>query len=237
MFLRRPWVAGLLLSVSGLAIASPVLVADYQFDNSLASSISGAPDLALVGLDTGYASEQVLYYLPPQTVLTFSAGSGVALNPTTQILSSPGVYTIALQVRITDTSVDLFSKYIDFNNATADAGLYDNGGRLEFYPQSSGSGLVIGTKYADVVLTRDGSGLVAGYFNGMPQFSYDDSVVQLGVIDAANTLRFFLDDTVGAGTEQSPGAVARIRIWDGALDAEAVKELTDPIFADGFEGT
>jgi hypothetical protein len=226
------WLAScVLLLGADSAVATPPLVADYQFQNNLVSSVAGAPDLVVVGTGTAYATETV--YFQSQTVLTFTAGSGVALTPTTSILSSSGTYTIALQARITTTAG--FRKYIDFDNGTADFGLYDNTGRLEFYSYPSGSDIVIGTKYADVVLTRDGSGVLAGYYNGIPQFSADDSQSQWGVFDGSDTLRLFLDDDIGSGTEDSDGAVARVRLWDGVLNAQEVQELTDPIFADGFE--
>jgi Concanavalin A-like lectin/glucanases superfamily len=220
-----------LLLGANSAIATPPLVADYQFQSNLQSSIAGAPDLVLVGAGTAYATETV--YFQSQTVLTFSAGSGIALTPVTSILSSSGSYTIALLARITTTSS--YRKFIDFDNATADTGLYNNNGFLEFYSYAGGNSTVIGTKYADIVLSRDSSGGLAGYYNGALQFSIDDAANQWGVVDASNTLRFFLDDHVGGGVEDSDGAVARVRLWDGVLNAQEVQELTDPIFADGFE--
>lgn len=220
------------VSAQSVAVTPPTLIADYE--GSLTSSVVGAPALSIVGSGTAFSSEQVLYYLPAQNVLVFTAGSGVELNLISQILPSPYVYTIALQARITNTSPDGFSKLIDFTNGTADSGLYDQDGALRFYYYASSPTKQIGADYGDIVVTRDAAGALRGYYNGAPQFSIDDSANPIGVIDASDKLRFFLDDSVGAGTEQSTGAVARIRIWDNALGATAVAQLTDPIFANGF---
>jgi len=217
--------------------AAPPPVADY--DGALTSSVAGAPDLSIVGSGTAFVSEQVLSYLPPQNVLTFPAGSAVELTPMSQILPSSGVYTIAVQARITNTSTDGYSKLIDFDNGTTEYGLYDYNGGLVFYyfPVVFMPTKQILANYGDIVLTRDGSGTLSGYYDGALQFTLDDSPNGFGIIHVSDKLRFFLDDTASAGTEQSDGAVARIRIWTDALSAAEVAHLTDPIFIDGFDGT
>jgi hypothetical protein len=212
---------------------TPTLVADYA--GSLTSAVGGAPNLVAVGGGISTASETVLYYLPPQTVLTFAAGSGLSLSPASNILPEAGQYTIALQERLDGVSSDGYSKLIDFANGTADFGLYDYLSHLTFFDYNGGSSASIGTQYADIVLTRDKSGALAGYYDGKVQFWTTDSIRTLGVVDGSNTLRFFLDDNHGAGMEMSAGAVARVRVWKDALSAADVLQLTDSIFHNGFE--
>ena len=228
-------VAGCLMMAAGNAEAVTTLVADYQFANDLTSSVGTAPPLAIVGPGTAFASETVRIG-QMQTVLTFPKGSGLALTPTnTNLLSSNNSYTIALLARITpDPLWDGYSKLIDFNNGTTYPGLYDNYGYLRFYNLVAGVAAVFNTTYADIVLTNNGTTL-SGYYNGIPQFATGDAF-QWGDVGVDNTLRFFLDDIGSSGTEASPGAVARIRIWNGALSDAEVLALTDPIFADAFEG-
>jgi len=212
---------------------TPTLVADYE--GSLTSSVGPVPDLAEVGT-IGTASEQAYYYLPAQNVLTFLAGNGLALNPVSALLPSGGRYTIALRARITNTSTDHFSKLIDLSNGSADVGLYVDTNFLDFYSYPFASGVTVGSGYGDIVLSRDRSGAVFGYYNGVPQFQTTDLPNQWAAVSAADTLRFFLDDSVGGGNEASPGAVASIRIWSDFMSPAEVQQLTDAIFHDGFEG-
>jgi hypothetical protein len=178
----------------------------------------------------------VVYYSAPQPVLTFAVGSGLSLSPLSSILPATGRYTIGLQARMDGVSGDGYSKLVDFANGTLDPGLYDYFGHLDFYSYPGAGSPVIGTGYGDIVLTRDKSGAVAGYYNGNLQFWTSDSIHGWGVVNASDILRFFVDDSVGSGTEMSSGAVARIRVWNDALSAADVRELTDTIFHDGFEG-
>ena len=56
------------------------------------------------------------------------------------------------------------------------------------------------------------------------QFSFTDSASQGVLLD--ETLRFFQDNTSGGSSnEASPGAVARIRLYNKALTAEEVAAL------------
>jgi hypothetical protein len=74
------------------------------------------------------------------------------------------------------------------------------------------------------VLTRNSGGTVVGYVNGVQQFSFVDDDDR-STISAADTLRFFRDNTA-TGSEQSAGAAARIRLYDRPLSAGEVAALT-----------
>jgi hypothetical protein len=220
------------------------LTADYQFQNSYSSSVAGAPaltDLVSPGQTcpaycNAFAAETV--YGNSQTVLTFPYDNGLALAPTTSILSNNGVYSIGILVRFT-TLEDVFTRIIEFKNGTDDHGLYFYQQKLEFYSYDQGEPTVVAENaYAFVVLTRDGNGTLTGYVNGLQQFSVDDSTNQYGVIDGNNVLRFFQDNLSGSSGEDSAGAVARIRIWDGVLSADQVAALNGGTLygADGASG-
>ena len=208
------------------------VTADYRLENSLVDSVGAAAELSPIGADgTGFVEEAVLGETRP--VLTFDRGSGLALAPASGVVGSE--YTIEVVFRF--DRLDGYVKIVDFNDATEDCGLYSLDGRLEFWPIETGFGAVLEAgSYAHVVLTRDGTGTVVAYANGARQLSVDDTG-DIAVIDANDTLRLFSDDTV-TSNEDSAGAVARVRLYDGALTAGEVAALaaelpiTPPTFAD-----
>jgi hypothetical protein len=226
------------LSLLGLlclaAHARAALQADYQFQETLASSSGSSPALAVVGSGTSYQVEPIVG-LGPRTVFAFPMGSGLRLNPAAALDGT--AYTVALLARI-DTPTS-YRKLLDFKNGTADQGLYDHAGHLQFYNYAEGTATPIDIDYHDLVLTRDALGALVVYVDGAPQHADDDSVNQYARLDASDTLRLFLDDGTSNFSEASGGAVARVRIWDTALSAAEVQALTDErlvILADGFEG-
>lgn len=205
------------------AARAATLTADYRFAGSYASSVTGAPTLTPLGPDADtFATETVAG--APQTVLTFPAGNGVSLSPTTGVVPDD-TYTIAILARLVD--VGGYRRYVDFKNGTADTGLYDLDGKLDFYDYGAGSATALTAgAYALVVLTRSAAGQLIGYVNGAQQFAFDDASAVDGVIDPASVLRFFRDnDSGGATTESSAGAVARIRIWNGPLSPAEIAGL------------
>jgi hypothetical protein len=220
------------LATAGSAGAAEV--ADYQFQNDLHSSIAGAPDLAVIGAGTGYATESV--YNTNRVVLTHAIDSGLALTPTTSILADPGIYSILMRVRHV-ASPTSYAKYVDVANGTMDEGLYDDGGHLRFYSYGYGLDQPVTADYVDIAVTRNAAGAMAGYVNGVPEFAVDDSVNPIGIVNNANILRFVYDDDTTNNTESAAGAVARIRIWNTALTAAEIKVVSESIFVNGFEAT
>src|SRR5258706_12520637 len=133
-------VAGVLLLLAAGCAEALSLTGDYLFQNNLSNSAAPAADLSFVGVNHSFQSENV--FGTTQTVLTFSAGSGIELTPTTSALVNPGVYTIAFTARIHETTN--FSKYVDFTNGTFDAGLYNQVGVLTLQYSAHGSYALIG---------------------------------------------------------------------------------------------
>ena len=214
-------IACLFLVLAGPAAAA-TLTADYRFAGSYASSVAGAPALAPLGPGANaFAAETVLG--TSQQVLRFPEGNGVSLTPTTGVVPSDS-YTIAVLARLSTTSG--YRRYVDFKNGTADTGLYDLDGTLDFYSYGSGTlSPIQPDAYAVVVLTRSAAGQLVGYVNGVQQFAFDDAAAGDGVISPDAVLRFFRDNETGANTEHSAGAVARIRLWDGPLSPVEVAAL------------
>jgi len=206
-----------------LGLDSALVKADYQLVNSRASSVGTAPALTDIGPGTNtFASATVDG--TPTTVLTFPRENGVRLSPTTGVVQN-STYTIVALFELDEA--DRWRRILDFKNGVGDNGLYfDGGNKLNFFgAQSSGGTTVPANTWVQVALTRNTSGTVVGYVNGIQQFSFADSSNN-AVIDANNALRFFKDnDTVGATAEESAGSVARIRLYDGALTANQVGAL------------
>jgi Tol biopolymer transport system component len=217
--LAQPPSAGPPVDAQAPAPGGATLTADYGFENSLASSVGGAPDLAEAGdVATGYADDTVLGQARP--VLTFSGFTGLSLSPSSEVIEG-GEYTIELLFRF--DHIGGFRKIIDFNQGTEDCGLYFLDGRLDFFPVALAVGSPVEPdSYVHVVLTRNGSGTLTGYVNGARQFSLHDR--ELGLVDANDTLLFFRDDPL-SNEEYSSGAVAGIRLYDGPLSADEVAGL------------
>jgi hypothetical protein len=215
------------------ASAAPTPTADYVFNGNLNSAVAGAPALTVVGGGiTAFASESVLG--STQTVLTFPVGTGLALVPTTSVLSDSGVYTVIALVRLSGASCPC--KYLDLDNRASDEGLYDIGSSLAFPGYPFLHDPVIGTDYVEIALTRAANGDQAGYVFANQKISFNDSLNSYGVVGAANTLNFFIDDVIAGGLEDSAGAVARIRIWNSALSPDEITAVSiQTVFRDGFE--
>ena len=80
---------------------------------------------------------------------------------------------------------------------------------------------MVAGQWVQVALTRSLGGEVAGYVDGVQQFDVVDDAGN-GVISDADVLRLFRDDARG---EESSGAVARFRLFNGPLSAEQVQAL------------
>lgn len=198
--------------------AVPAATADYLFQGSLESSIGTAPKL--VAVEEG-SSVFTVDAATGTTVLRFAGSRGLALRPTTGIVRD-SAYTIELLFRFDFVSRD--RKVIDFDDGSADAGLYVLDGCLTFLPRQPDALTPIAPNaYVQVVLTRDPGGRVTGYLNGIRQFAFEDRG-GLATVGRSNTLRFFADDHSTTG-EYSSGAVSQIRLFDRALTENDVSAL------------
>jgi Ca2+-binding RTX toxin-like protein len=201
--------------------AAATVTGDYRFQGSLASSVGTAPDLVDIGKGASdFADEDV--HGDVRTVLRFSRGTGLSLSPAAGAIDSHE-YTIEVLFRF--RHLEGWRKIVDFKKGSDDSGLYTLSGHLNFYPEATAPAATVDVNtFAQVVLTRDASGVVVGYVDGMRQFRFRDTR-DLAVIDAEDTLRFFKDDRLTNGNEYSGGAVSRIRLYDGPLTANEVSAL------------
>lgn len=180
-----------------------MLIADFDFESDLSSSVGGYT-LASAGgsvIDGAYVFE-------PNQGLSLS---GVDWDPAN--------YTIVMAFFLNDTAS--WRKFLDFKNLSSDDGLYSYGGSLQFFPNSpSGQTDFVAGQTVHVILTRDGStGETVGYINGQPSISFIDTG-DIAVFDApGNVMTWFIDDTTTNGGEASGGSLDLLRLFDGPLSA------------------
>lgn len=155
-----------------------------------------------------------------KSVDTFDKGCGLVFNDSLTSFLSTGTYTIEIYFRL-DTTTG-YKKLIDFNNLTADAGLYNFNGKLNLYPSFSSDSLMGPNTYQYVALTRDNaSKKMYIYHNNTVAGSYNDSTDKY-IYGVNKRLIFFRDDT-GTGNEQTGGAVALVAISNTAMDSTSIK--------------
>lgn len=199
--------------------ATPVLRADYRFNANLLSSVAGAPALANVGPGTNlFVTENVDGN--SRLVLRFPQGNGVELRTARTVIPADR-YTMAIKLRLDDTSG--YRRLVNFvlPPATADRGLYDLAGDLTLAPVAFGSGSPIDPdEWVLVVLTRAAGGRIRAYVDGTLEL--DATSPAEAKVGPADILRFFRDN---ADRQESSGAVARIRLWDRTMTPAQVAAL------------
>jgi hypothetical protein len=222
MHTARP-LALALASIAASSASAATLIADYQFHGSLVSAVAGAPDLAplnTVTFTTAIINGQ------PTDVAAFTQGSGLRM-PAPAGISATG-YTVIMQVALDQTAG--YRKLIDFKDLAEDPGLYNLTGLLDFYPVAVGSATtVVPATFAQIVMTRNATGQVTGYVNGVQQFTFADTLNYTVLVTTAFNL--FVDDTRTNGGEASAGRVARVRLYSGALTAAEIAALTGGCYA------
>lgn len=207
-----------LSAASAVAVAAPSPVAEYAFNNSFASSVSGAPALQEVNpLGTsGFGSDFVIDGV--RNVYHFNGAranadqAGLSLD-VAGLLASNSLYSVEIVFKFTE-SENAWRRIMDVQNRQSDNGFYvDPSNRLDIYPVAGGAPFS-NDVYHDVFLSND-NGVVKFYLDGSAQASVTTSVMN---IDSNNRLNFFLDNIVGGGQQEySSGSVALIRLYDVAI--------------------
>jgi hypothetical protein len=185
----------------------------YHLNNSLAEE-NGGPSLVADGgtlSAAGYA---------------FGANQGLELSG---IFGGPATsYTIVMHYSLQDISG--FSKVIDFKNESttcwdfhySDCGFYNGNwtgpGQAIFYSVAHGfNGAYAENTMATTVFSRDASGTVRVYVNGVKDYTDGDNAHESAVF-SSNIARFFEDP----GSRVSAGFVDYIAVYDTTFsDAEA----------------
>lgn len=219
---------GLLVCASTKA---QTLVADYTFNNTLNSSVAGAPALAPIdplglngfGTATVFGSTHSVYNYNGNTTPADQAG----LSLDTTGLISANDYSVQMVVSIANINGDGsgWVRLLDVQNRTSDDGFYyDPNHQLDIYPVTAAGATVTANTFEDVVLTVAPDNTVDAYLNNVLAFSTTTTVMDVN--NPQNLMDFFVDNTQGGGQgEFSDGSVAEIKLYSGVLSADQVAAL------------
>ena len=159
--------------------------------------------------------------------MTFPKGSGLQLS--TPSFASGG-YSLVMLFRLSDLSSyrRIFGAGTAGLTFTNDNGLYAHDSKMAIYDNTAGAAnpfqspgpLFVPNTYAEVALTVPDSKAtkVTAYFNGSKVV---DEAPDTDQFNAAG-MRFFKDNDGTSSTEDSGGAVGRIRIFSGQLTPQEV---------------
>jgi hypothetical protein len=226
LFARVSAVISAVSIITANAFAAPVPVAEYTFNNSLASGTAAAPALGAVnplGLngyrtDTVFGVQRTVYDFIGATPSAMQAGLTLDVA---SLISDSNTYSVQMQFLFTERNGQ-YRRILDVQNRQSDTGFYVGpGNTLQVYPDGGASVFTNG-EYHDVVLSNN-NGAVSWYLDGGAQNIVNTNVMD---ISAANMLSFFLDNTSGGAEEEySSGSVALIRVFNEALTGNQVAEL------------
>lgn len=216
---------GLLSSATIASSQAATLVADYEFNGNLNSSIGGAP--ALIAVD-------------PEGVAGFGAGVynfGGSASPTSQqgglvfdnsggLLQSDS-YSIFLRFQF-NGGTNAWRRIVDVQNRTTDAGFYVNpGNNLDVFPVSGSSSGFSTSEMHNVLLTV-GNGVVTAYLDGDGQNQVISvATTIMNINNPENVINLFLDDFV-VQAEWSGGTIDRAQFYDGVVEFEEVAAVPEP---------
>jgi hypothetical protein len=223
--------AAVVISVSfSLPGVSATLVGAYVFNNNLNAQESGVPALTATNplgtstfaTDTVFGGSRTVYAFNGNSNITQQAG--LTFNDSTNLIPQNS-YSVEMVVEL--ASVTGYVRLLDFQNRQSDNGFYNINGGLQLYPDTAGpSGVILAGTYYDLILTNNGSTVVA-YLNGTQQFSVNDTQANLNnANNPTQLLNLFLDNTVGGGQgEYSSGRVALFEAFSGVLSASDAASL------------
>lgn len=191
----------------------------FHFNNRLSENIfQGSP---LMPWCQGTYTWQTLKGANTGTY-SFDKGCGLIFNDSATNLLASGSYTIEVYFKL-DT-IQGYKKIIDFDSMGADAGFYNQNGKLVMYNKLGNTDSVIGAgQYEYAAITRDGSTKdMYVYHNDKVLGTLNDNNSQY-IYGAEKMLIFFRDDNNTSNNEQSSGSVAMIQISNYVMDSTTIK--------------
>ncbi|GHT87642.1 hypothetical protein AGMMS49960_01180 [Betaproteobacteria bacterium] len=229
---RLNFVGALFFSATAMMAATSAqgaLVASWGFNNTLAADQSGAPALTAINPlgQNGFVTDTVNGVT--QQVYRFAGGQGApeqgGLAVSTNGLITGNAYSVDIVFQF-DSHQYGWESILGVSNRVSDAALYVfNGSQLSAYPVAYGSTPFTYGDYHQVTLTNQGNGSVSGYLDGILQFVTTTNIFDFSAYDYYNPehlIHFFLDN----GSEYATGSVARIGLFNTALTAAEISNLS-----------
>ena len=191
----------------------------FHFNNRLSENIY--QDSALTPWCQGTYSFQTVAGVYKR-VYNFDKGCGLVFSDSATNLLSSGSYTIELYFKL--DSIKGYKKLIDFDSLGADAGCYNQNGKLVMYNKLTNTDSVMGAgQYEYAAITRDGSTKdMYIYHNDTVLGMLNDNTDQY-LYGTDKLLIFFRDDNNTSNNEQSSGSVAMIHISNYVMDSTTIK--------------
>jgi hypothetical protein len=227
-------------SAALLLFAAPAgagLIADYQFNGTLASSVGTAPPLGEIGTGASSLQTEAVNGCTRQ-VLAFPRGHGFSFR--VPFTTAEQDYSVSMDFRLDSNGVGdptfAYRRLLGFDanppatpQPASDTGLYFKRGVLDLYRDgvgdqldtdatratAGGTWVRVGLKHDDIPTNAQDT--TSGFLNGATAMSLGLSPPRFGLPN--DTLTFFKDD---GSNEESGGAIARIMIWDSAPSAAEV---------------
>jgi hypothetical protein len=228
-------------TVAALSIAgeghSATLVASYLFNNTLASSVAGAPNLVLTDPSgtSGYITDN--YGGGTRTVLHIGGANtppsqqgGLTFNSTG--LLTPDSYSVALSFRF-EGGTSAWRRILDVRNRQSDNGFYvDPNNLIDIFPVAGSAAVPFVTNtYENVVLIVGPSGPnnVHGYIQGVGSFTSTTDEMDIANPDnPGNLINLFLDNVIAGGQgEWSASDIAVANFYNGILSADDVSAFNN----------
>ena len=223
-----------LLSLS-LALTSaqgaPTLVATYDFNDTLAATGGGAPNLISVDPLGLNGFEDAIVNGSTRRVFHWNGSGDTPANNAGLTLDATGLvdytsYSVELTFEFLEAAQfgGGWRRIIDTQNRQSDNGFYvAPSNQLQVYPVVTGSTLFTTPGFHNVVLSNlvnGGTREVKAYLDGVLQLTSDTDQLNL---DQANNpghlLHFFLDNLVSAAQQEfADGRIAQLRLFDGIVD-------------------
>jgi hypothetical protein len=171
-----------MIMLAGVASIAGADTFTYELNGSYAES-NGGPSLVPYG---GTLAANGYY---------FGINEGLSLSGTGAFDS----YSIDIHFYFDNVSASFngYQRILDFQNRTSDSGLYSLDGSLVLFASAGSAGRVFtnGTM-ADLLVTRNATGLFSAYVNGNLAFSVMDTDGSTRFSGPGNIMYFFMDDFV-----------------------------------------
>jgi hypothetical protein len=224
---HRVVTAALATTCAAHAVAAPVLVGDYLFQDRFANAIDGAAgSLSRIGAQGFYETRSVAGV--SRRVYTFPAGSGFSLTHGIDVLQEGFSFAFLFELDATDD----YRKILDLSYRRFDAGLYVSENDVLFYDHGGRRGLsgwLVPNRWVNLVYTwtpgeNGAPATIRVYADGRLEHESLDPESEGILVSPYNSFYFFIDDNQTTG-EHSAGSVARMRFWHGALTPDEVAAL------------